>query len=108
MRQPPQMKGEIMEFKIQYRLITCNCGLVFALPEGWVKQRESDHKSFYCPNCKTSWSYINESETEKLTRLLNIERQCCISAREEANYFEKKAQGYKGYATKLKKQLKNS
>ena len=92
-------------FNIQFRKIQCSCGFVFAIPEDWAQQKENDHKSFYCPNCKGARHYPQESNLERTKRLLDQERQCCISARKEANYLEKKARGYKGYASKLKKKL---
>ena len=31
--------------------ITCiNCGLTFAVPEGFHTQRKTDHRDFCCPN----------------------------------------------------------
>ncbi len=97
-----------MKLSIEFHVIQCSCGLSYALPLDWIKERRKDHKIFYCPACKEGQYYPNESNRERLERLLGQERNCCISAREDANYFEKKAQGYKGYATRLKKALKET
>ena len=95
-----------MNLPVNFRVVRClSCSFTFAIPERWATQRENDHRSYYCPKCKEGQYYPEESDKEKLQRMLTQERQCCISAREEANYFEKRAQGYKGYATKLKKKI---
>ena len=66
---------------------------------------------FYCPNGHRQ-VYIGKSKEQKLEeklkytkKRLDEEISCCLSAREEANHLEKKVWGYKGYATKLKRQI---
>ena len=94
-----------MNFSIEFRRMQCPCGFVYFVPKDWALLREQNHKSWYCPSCKEARYYPAETEKERLECLLQQERNCCITAREEANYFEKRAQGYKGYATKLKKKF---
>lgn len=94
-----------MELGIEYRTIQCDCGLVFAIPETWAKQKEKDHTSFYCPNCKSSRYYPQESEKDKVARLerqLQRERNCCQAAQNEVIHLENRINGYKGYAAKLR------
>lgn len=87
---------------IGMRVTVCECGLTWAAPEKWFKERERDHKTFRCPNgCRRH--FPQESDKERLQRLLDNERRCCINAREEANYFERQSRAYKGHVTRLKK-----
>lgn len=96
---------------IEMEVHVCPCGISWAAPKSFFDKRREDHKTFYCPNgCPRH--YPQESKEEKLKRQLREkstrlqeEIQCCIEAREEANRLERKAWGYKGYATKLKKKM---
>lgn len=53
---------------LQERLLSqncCTCGILFAIPEAYDKQRQEDHKSFFCP-AGHSQCYIGKTEAEKL------------------------------------------
>jgi hypothetical protein len=91
----------------------CRCGVTFAMPAELVRKRKLDHETFYCPNGH-SLHFPAQTEAERLKvelkrtkNLLGIERQCCISARAEANHLEKRFFGMKGHAARLKNQIKN-
>ena len=87
--------------EIQMRKSVCACGITWAAPEKWFKEREEDHKKFYCPNgCKIH--FPQENETEKLKRQLKQEQECCITAIEEYNKIERSLFAYKGHVTRLK------
>ncbi len=94
-----------MLLSVNFRQIQCDCGLTFAIPEKWALKLEDNHKHFYCPNCKISKYYPQENDTERLSRLLKQEKECCISAKRSANYFEKSASSYKGHFARVKKKL---
>ena len=95
-----------MELNVSFETITCDkCGLVFALPKTWINARRNDHENFFCPGCRVNWHFPQESDTEKLKRLLRQEKECCISAKQSANYFEKSASSYKGHFARVKKKL---
>lgn len=87
---------------IEFRIMTCSCGLAFAAPEEWCKTREKDQRTFWCPNGCSRW-FPQETEEHKLKRLLADEQNCCIAAREEANSLERKVIAYKGVVTKLRR-----
>ncbi len=87
---------------IEFRIMTCSCGLTWAAPEKWFKEREQDKETFYCPNGCSRW-FPQETEEHKLKRLLADEQNCCIAAREEANSFERRVVAYKGVVTKLRR-----
>ena len=78
------------------------CGVVYATTKAFTNERRGDHKTFFCPNGHRRY-YPQESKTERLERQLKSERQCCISAREEANRLEKQLYGMKGFARKMQK-----
>ena len=78
-----------------------SCGVTWAITKGYEDARREDHKTFYCPN-GCSRHYPQENKEEKLKRLLNSERKCCVAAREEANTLERSYRAYKGHVTRLK------
>lgn len=41
------------------------CGISFAVPRDWRKQRCADHKTFYCPNGHARWFPTGTSDEEK-------------------------------------------
>lgn len=90
---------------IEMRTVTCECGITWAAPEGWFNEREKDHKTFFCPNGCGRY-FPQESDEERLKRLLDSERRRCISAKEEANFLERSLRAYKGQVTRLKKKQK--
>lgn len=54
-------------FFISLTVITCSCGLTYAVPETWRVERTRDHKTFYCPNgCNRH--YPGESDIDRLKR----------------------------------------
>ena|ERR1035438_6208226 len=47
-------------------LTCCNCGILFGVPDPWVKCRREDKASFYCPNGHSQ--SFRESTSDKLRR----------------------------------------
>ncbi len=87
---------------IEMRLITCECGITWAAPEKWFKKCENSHKTFNCPNgCRRY--FPQESDKERLARLLETEREYRASAQAEAGKLRRSLTAYKGFATKLKR-----
>jgi hypothetical protein len=83
-----------------------SCGVAFAMPQGFKKQRLQDRQTFYCPNGHGQ-HYIGETEAEKLRKqLATVE-----AARVQANAARWKAEEAKVKAErKLKrteKRIKN-
>ena len=103
----------MMELISEWHQISClHCKALFAMPMATIRRYEESHEGFNCPYCQGNMHYPQETKEEILkrkleekARLLDQERQCCITAREEANTLERKVWGMKGYATKLKKKL---
>lgn len=55
------------------RIVCTECGLLFGVPQDWKRGRQSDKRTFYCPNGHTL-SYT-ESEADRLRRELNQMKQ---------------------------------
>ena len=90
---------------IGMRVVTCSCGITWAAPGEWFKEREDTHKTFYCPNgCRRH--FPQENKEEKLKRLLESKTECCLRAEKAVESIERTAIAYKGHVTRLKKKLK--
>lgn len=102
------MGAQVLRFAEQLESLgpCAECGIEFAAPSSYVKNRREDHKSFFCPNGH-SLSYKGKSEVDRLRELLaskerDIEWQ--RSCRERA---EKYASAMKGQVTKIKNRVGN-
>jgi hypothetical protein len=99
---------------------TCHsCDAVFATEEKFHLERWADKRTFYCPNGH-SMAYAGKSETQKLKEQLDEERRqrqraeqnvamYADEAREatkRAEHERRRANGYKGHATKITKRAK--
>lgn len=99
---------------------TCTtCGTLFAMEEGFQKERLADKTRFYCPNGHYL-AYTGKSETQKLQEQLAEERRQrqraeqnvaywsddAKQARAEAEHERRRANGYKGHATRITKRAK--
>jgi hypothetical protein len=106
--------------QVRFVTETCSsCSALFAMEEGFQKERLADKRSFYCPNGH-GMSYLGKSETEKLKEQLEEERRQRQRAeqnvafwsdeakeqRERAEHEKRRANGYKGHATKITKRAK--
>jgi len=34
----------------EFEVMTCTCGITYALPKSFVQKKRDDHSTFYCPN----------------------------------------------------------
>jgi len=84
---------------------TCGeCGIVWATTKVFENARQNDHKTFYCPNgCRRH--YPQESDKERLERLLKQEKNCCAVAKHEADYFFRSSNAYKGHFNRVKAKI---
>lgn len=94
----------------------CQCGMAFAMTRDFqnraLKNRGQNGQVFYCPAGHRQW-YTGESEADKLRRERDRLKQNEAwyeqrnrELREEAEHQRHRANGYKGYATKLRKRAK--
>jgi hypothetical protein len=95
---------------VEFALETCcNCGMQYAVPIDWQKQRVEKKDSFYCPNGH-SQHYLGETEATELRRELEAKERSekwlqerLASAREERDTIERRLRASKGQNTKLRK-----
>lgn len=93
------------EFKVETGLEVhecVTCGINYAIPAKFVKSREEDHGTFYCPNGhKMYFPQITKEE------ILNRKLECCKISKEqykkESRHYDYKARHWKGEITKLQK-----
>jgi len=80
------------------------CHILFAVPKEFYEKakRFNEELTFYCPSGHPQ-HYIGKSKIKQPTERLADEQNCCISAREEANTFERRLRATKGVVTKPKK-----
>lgn len=85
-----------------------NCGITFAIPDFFMRNRRDDHNNFYCPNghiqyypAKTA-AEIAREEIVTLKARIHDETERARRARQDAEHFEASRNAYKGQVTKLK------
>lgn len=113
-----EVKLRGLTMTVEQKLITetcCNCGILFAMTEDFKKDRlekRPNDKSFYCPRGHPQ-HYLGEREEDKLRREVNSLRQNKAyledrrkEAEERAEHERRRANGYKGHATKITKRAK--
>lgn len=99
----------IRELTVQMEVLTCECGIIYAVPAEWVRQRREDHKTFHCPNgCRRWFPYKTEEEllaekNAQLTRQVQEGMQSFAEVQEEAVLNLRRFNGLKGYVEKLKR-----
>lgn len=99
---------------------TCSCcGVLYAVEAPFLEDRLKDKRTFYCPNGHQQ-TYQGKTETEKLREQLAEERRGRQRAeknvaywsdeakaeRERAAHERRRANGYKGHATRITKRAK--
>ena len=101
-----------MILSIEFGSETCvKCGTVWAMPVEYIDQRQTDHKTFYCPNGHKQY-YPQKSDVE----ILKDQVAHCKSDIEfwqtahdnqgnRLHEVELSRRSYKGQVTKLKKAL---
>lgn len=115
------MNGTRVTLSVSEQMITENCylcGVLFALPAAFERDRRSDQKAFYCPNGHGQ-SYVGETEAQRLAKQLAAKEREVQAAKSreqhalsEASYFrkerdtkERQLRGTKGVVTRLKRKL---
>lgn len=76
------------------------CGIYFAAPEQWRKERERRRDTWYCPNGHAR-CYLAQSYEQKLASLQEDVR----AARADAEVERNRTRAYKGHVTRLKNRV---
>lgn len=90
---------------VTFQIITCGgCAVSFGMPQKLYKERQNDHKNFYCPNgcCR---HFTEESEKERLER----ENEVLVSRNSHLNdqldSTRRSRDAHKGNVTKIKNRV---
>jgi len=101
-----------MNLTVEFRQIQCDCGLTFAILEAWAEKLEQNHKSFYCPNCKTGKYWPQYSDVEKLKKRLESLRAqfdkksgCATLLHHKNEYLKRSRSSLRGHITRLKTRI---
>lgn len=80
-----------------------DCGIVYAAPQEWWREKERTAGSFTCPNgCRRKFA---ESEADRLRRRLDSTRSQLTHERDQREATERSLAAYKGHLTKLRKRI---
>lgn len=97
---------------LDLRVIDCpTCGVVFALTEGYAERRQSDGRSFWCPNGHAGINYGKSTaerlrdDLERAQRTANREGQWRIQAEREAEAARRSTIAYKGHLTRIRRKI---
>ena len=85
------MAEAALQLSVNYNNIDCcDCGMTFAVPVAWEKERRQNHKGFFCPNghtlifngASTLEKQVKErdAEIEKLKSRLDWKERSLLSA----------------------------
>ena len=98
--------------EIEFIQKSCSCGFAFMVPKSFDRQRQNNHKSFFCPACGMERYYPQENKEEKLRKSLdNLKASYGHlegSRDRETARLEHEIRvrtGYQGQVAKLKRQL---
>ena len=86
-------------------VIECGeCGVTFGMTDEFIAQRQSDHRSFYCPNGHNRY-YPQKSEAEKLRDRLRSAEAQLTHTRDQLQMTEYQRRAQKGLNTRLKNRV---
>ena len=101
-----------IQLSTAYRPVNCcRCGCGFALPDGFVRARREDHKTFFCPNGHAN-HFPQQTEEERLRADLEwAERRAANAAKRADNIAEqrdaerRRSAALKGVVTRTKNRI---
>jgi hypothetical protein len=105
------MRGVTIDVSVNLVTETCcvsTCGILFAVPEDWQRQRRRDHTNFYCPNghhqayqAKTKEEQLRD-ELAKAKQALDYQRQRGDRLEDDKTHLKHQVRAQKGVATRLR------
>lgn len=88
-------------------LLTCGgCGIAYGVPDTWLAERRTDHKTFNCPN-GCSRAFQGKTEVEKLREQLQRTESRVTHWQDQAEAAERSARAQRGINTKLRQRIAN-
>jgi hypothetical protein len=105
------MAESLLNLMVSYNNIDCcSCGMTFAVPVAWEKERRENHKGFFCPNGHPlvfngpsnleKQVKEKEAEIERLRSRLDWKERSLLSANRSNS-------ALRGQRTKLKNRIHN-
>lgn len=90
-----------------YATITCcSCGLCFAVPQAWERDRRRDHLGFHCPNGHPL-VFKGKSEEQRLKEQLAERDRQLETQKRLTEKARGSARSYKGKVTAIKNRVAN-
>lgn len=83
-------------------VVSCTCGISYAIPESLDRQMHDRGKSIYCPNGH-QWHY-----TESLEKKLQREKDRAARIQAQLDQSEASLRAQRGVATKLRKKVERA
>ncbi len=80
------------------------CGITFAVPRGWQRERQEDHTTFYCPNGHQQY-FPGETDAERLAKELARERQRLDQAQAAVKDLERSRRAIRGQLTRQRNRI---
>lgn len=84
----------------------CECGITFAVPVDWHRDKRRDHKTIYCPRGHR-FHYPGESDLARARRELASARDMLDTSRDQAAHLERRRRGERAAKTRLKNRIAN-
>jgi len=93
-----------IQIQVQLESRTCGtCGLPFAAPDYFWRQRKRDGESYTCPNGH-SW-HFSETEAMELQKQLDAEKQRVEAYKRQMEFEKNQHNATKGLLTKARKKI---
>ncbi len=105
-----------MQLAISFTAITCchdGCGMTFAVPNWWEKNRRDDHTWWYCPNGHSQHFYaksdaeIAQAERDKAIRQRDRALNNAAQNRQRWKREEGTSRALRGHVTRVKRRVMN-
>lgn len=80
------------------------CGVSFMMENNFIRKRREKHDDFYCPNGHAQ-HYTGETEAQRLTRILEAERNATESWRQRAKGYDRARAAAVGQVTRIKNRI---
>jgi NMD protein affecting ribosome stability and mRNA decay len=96
-----------LTFQQQLETTSCaDCGIAFAVPDWFDRERRNTHRTFWCPNGHSlSYEGKNEAERERERRIRAEAR--AARAEDQAETAERRRRAEKGAKTRVLNRVKN-
>jgi len=88
-----------------FTVMTCSCGVSYALDDNFIESKRESHKTFYCPN-GCSLHYPSDNKEERLRVQLHNANARNSHLSDQLDSTQRSRDAYKGHATRVKNRIK--